>query len=132
MIPINVYYILKRGCLDAYLYFIFQELKTVCFWNASVVFSVLHIHVHRGGNMHLKIKKEMNYYYFDNKYLVFQELAIDIFTSSSFCNFGNIGEKRESACERSYCWTRLCSNAMCVKYSYRLSVLPIICRSSFR
>lgn len=32
-----------------------------------------------------------------NKYLVFQELAIDIFTSSSFCNFGNIAEKKEIA-----------------------------------
>lgn len=65
LIPINVYYILKRGCLEAYLYFIFQELKTVFFLNASVVFSVLHIQVQRGGNMHLKIKKEINYNHFD-------------------------------------------------------------------
>lgn len=50
-----------RGILILYI----SELKTVFFLNASVVFSVLHIHVHRGGNMHLKIKKEINYNRFD-------------------------------------------------------------------
>lgn len=50
-----------RGILILYI----SGTENSFFLNASVVFSVLHIHVHRGGNMHLKIKKEMNYNHFD-------------------------------------------------------------------
>lgn len=45
--------------------FYILELKIVFFLNVLVVFSVLYIYVYRGGNMYLKIKKEINYNYFD-------------------------------------------------------------------